>query len=51
MKPSLPDYEWTESVGLKVGETLAFAIGNGHANDNGGDSTVVELVISRKGSK
>lgn len=50
LKPSLPDYEWTEPIDLKPGETLAFAVGNGNADSNGGDSTVVELVISRKGS-
>lgn len=51
LKPSLPDYEWTEPVELKAGEALAFAVGNGNANSNGGDSAVVELVISRKESK
>jgi hypothetical protein len=50
LNPSLPDYDWTDTVELKAGETLVFAVGNGNANSNGGDGTVVELVISRKGS-
>lgn len=47
LENSLPDYEWQEPIDLKAGDTLSIAIGNGNFDNNGADSTVVEMVISR----